>query len=225
MDPREKKLNVETFVEPSFQENSFLLWCDGDSDCWLVDPGMPSQQTSQLLAAVEKRQLRPVAIVVTHCHADHIAGIPTLRAKLGDVPIVCPRGEAHMLTSAEGNLSAQIGLPITTPPADQLVAHGDALALGPLSWKVIDVSGHSPAGVAYYCEEAGVALVGDAVFAESIGRYDFPGSSRERLLANIRDNLLTLPEQTVVHCGHGPPATIKQIKQFNMTLRWELEQC
>lgn len=70
-----------------------------------------------------------------------------------------------------------------------------------------------------------MALVGDAVFAESIGRYDFPHSSRERLLTNIRDNLLTLPGETVVYSGHGPAATIKQIREFNMTLRWELEQC
>jgi len=219
------KLNIEVSIEPSFQENSFLLWCDGASDCWLVDPGIPSEQTTRLLATIEQQGLEPAAIVITHCHADHIAGIPTLRSRLGEIPIVCPRDEAHMLTSAEDNLSAQIGLPLTTPPADQLVAHGDRLTLGALSWKVLDVAGHSPGGVAYYCEEVGVALVGDAVFAESIGRYDFPHSSRERLLTNIRDNLLTLPGETVVYSGHGPAATIKQIREFNMTLRWELEQC
>jgi hydroxyacylglutathione hydrolase len=90
---------------------------------------------------------------------------------------------------------------------------------------VLDVSGHSPAGVAYYCAEAGVALVGDAVFAEGIGRYDFPHSSRERLITNIRENLLTLPEDTVVYPGHGPSATIAQLLEHNMTLRAELDQC
>jgi hydroxyacylglutathione hydrolase len=219
------KLNIETFVEPSFQENGFLLWCDGSPECWLVDPGFPPQQTEEFAAAVKERGLSPKRIVVTHCHVDHIAGIGALRALLGDVPIVCPRGEEHMLTSAEGNLSTNLGLAVTAPPPERTVGHGDTLSLGELDWKVLDVSGHSPAGVAYYCAEVGVALVGDAVFAESIGRYDFPHSSRERLLSNIRDNLLTLPGQTVIYSGHGPAATIKQIRQYNVTLRWELEQC
>ena len=219
------KLNIEIFVEPSFQENGFLLWCQGDSECWLVDPGLPSRQIEQFAAAVQKLKLTPRAIVVTHGHADHIGGIRTLLSLLGDVPIVCPRGEEQMLTSAEENLSAGLGLPVTAPAPEQLVSHGDALTLGDLEWRVLDVSGHSPAGVAYYCEEAGVALVGDAVFAEGIGRYDFPHSSRERLIANIRENLLTLPEETLVYPGHGPSATIAQLLEHNMTLRAELDQC
>ena len=218
-------LNIEVFVEPSFQENGFLLWSHDGPDCWLVDPGFPQKQTRQFAAAVERHGLTPRAILVTHGHVDHIAGISELRALLGDVPIVCARGEEEMLVHPEANLSCNLGLDVVCPPPDQTVSHGDALALGDLDWTVLDVRGHSPAGVAYHCGEAGVVLVGDALFAEGIGRYDFPSSSRERLINNIRENLLTLPEDTVVYPGHGPSATIGQIMQHNLTLRAELEQC
>jgi len=219
------KLNIEIFVEPSFGENGYLLWCADTPDCWLVDPGFPPQQTEQFTTTVARRRLSPQAILITHAHVDHIAGINELRHVLGEVPIVCPRGEEQMLTSAEENLSAALSLSVTVPPPDRLVAHGDELMLGELRWSVLDVSGHSPAGVAYYCRAAAVAVVGDALFADSIGRYDFPHSSRQRLLANIRAHLLSLPDGTVIYSGHGSPARIERIKQRNQVLRWELEQC
>lgn len=218
------KLQVETFIEPSFQENGYLLSCDGTPDCWLVDPGFPPQ-TDQFVAAIERRRLRPQNILLTHCHVDHIAGVAPLCERLGAVPVICPRGEEHMLADAEENFSAGLGLAVTGPRPARAVAHGDTLSLGSLEFQVLDVSGHSPGGVAYYCPEAGAVFVGDALFAESIGRYDFHNSSRKRLLRNIRDRLLTLPPETVVYSGHGPPATIQHIKRHNMTLRWELEQC
>ena len=219
------KLNVEVFVEPSFEENGYLVWRESHPECWVIDPGFPPQQTKQFAAAVQQRKLTPGAILITHAHVDHIAGISELRSLVGDVPIVCPRGEEHMLTSPDGNLSADLGLAVTAPPPEQLVGHGDALRLGELDWRVLDVSGHSPAGVAYYCADAGVAFVGDALFADSIGRYDFPNSSRKRLLANIREHLLSLPGETVIYSGHGPEATIERIQEHNQVLRWELEQC
>jgi hydroxyacylglutathione hydrolase len=213
-------LCVEVFIEPSFQENGLLLWPADAPDCWVVDPGFPPQ-CDRLAAAVDRRKLTPRAILLTHCHVDHLAGAETVQTKLAGVPLWAPRDEQHMLDDPYGNLSAQMGLPVTAPPAAELLAPGQTLKLGELPWQVLDVSGHSPGGLAYYCPPAGVVITGDALFASGIGRTDFPGSSGPKLIRNIRENLLTLPPKTVVYSGHGPATTIEREVAVNPFLREE----
>jgi hydroxyacylglutathione hydrolase len=207
-------LNVETFVEPMFQENALLLWPQGKTDCWLVDPGFDPQDEA-LAAEVEQHHLTPKAILLTHCHADHLAGVRALQQRLPATPLWAPRDEEHMLGDANANLSAPFGFGVTAPPADRLLKPGEQLQLGPLAWNVLDVGGHSPGGLAFYCPAAGIVVVGDALFAGSIGRHDFPGSSQRRLLRNIREHLLTLPPETIVYSGHGPTTTIAREKRYN----------
>ncbi len=207
-------LSLDVFVDPLFQENAFLLWPVAGRDAWVVDPSFPPQP-DEILAAVREHNLTVRAILLTHCHADHLAGVNTLRSQLPEAALWAPRGEEHMLRDAGANLSAPFGMPVTAPAADRLLGPGDVLALGDLSWDVLDVAGHSPAGLAYFCRAAGVAVVGDALFQGSVGRYDFPGSSGERLLHNIRTQLLTLPAETVVYPGHGPATTIGHERQYN----------
>jgi len=99
-------------------------------------------------------------------------------------------------------------VPMTFPPADELLQVGQELTLGDTVWKVLDTSGHTPGGVSFYCPDLQVVIAGDALFARSIGRTDFPGSSHAQLITTIRENLLTLPDETQVITGHGPQTTI-----------------
>ncbi len=207
-------LQVAVFVEPLFQENGYLLSVEGEREAWVIDPGLPPQPV-KLAAAIRERNLQLQAILLTHCHVDHIAGIGPLREQFAQAQIWCPRDEQDMLGDAEANMSAPFGYAVTAPPADRLLAPGDELTLGRLSWRVLDVSGHSPGGVAYYSPQAGVVFTGDALFAGSIGRYDFPGSSGRRLLSNVRRHLLSLPPDTVVYSGHGPSTTIGEESESN----------
>lgn len=223
------ELRIETFVDPMFQQNGYVVWREGSDACWIIDPGLPPEP-EEMLAEIESRGLAPAAMLLTHAHADHIAGVEPLRARLAGVPVWCPRGEAELLTSAEANLSAAMGFPIAARPAERYLDAGEVITLAGLPFECRDVAGHSPGGMAYVCldaavgESGGIAIVGDAVFADSIGRYDFPHSSRRRLISNIRANLLTLPPATWVFSGHGPPATIGDIRRRNRVLAYELQE-
>jgi glyoxylase-like metal-dependent hydrolase (beta-lactamase superfamily II) len=124
-----------------------------------------------------------------------------------------------MLGDPVANVSAMFGLSLTCPPADELLSPGQTLSEDGLAWRVLDTSGHTPGGVSYHCAEAGVVLTGDALFEGSIGRTDIPGADAERLLRNIRENLLSLPDLTRVLPGHGPETTVGRERRNNPFLR------
>ncbi len=180
--------------------------------CWVVDPGLSA---GPLLEYLERTGLSPERILLTHGHADHIAGVAAVKEAFPDAVLTVPHDDVHMLTDPAANLSLPFGFNITTPAPDQTVRAGEELKMGPLTWRVIDTSGHTPGGVSYYCAEAEVVITGDALFAESIGRTDIPGASEARQLKNIRENLLTLPDATRVLPGHGPITTIEHERRHN----------
>lgn len=210
---RHGPLELAVFTDPVWQANSYLLWTPR-REAWAVDPGYPPAG-EQIADAVRRRALNLGAVLLTHGHLDHIAGLATLRREFPGVQIIAPAGEENMLSDPAANLSAIFGESLVAPPADRLLHAGDELRLGALDWRALDVSGHSPAGLAYYCPAAGVVLTGDALFAGGIGRTDFPGGGMKRLLANIRASLLTLPDGTVVYSGHGPPTTVADERAGN----------
>ena len=113
-------------------------------------------------------------------------------------------------------MSAQFGLPITSPPADRLVREGDVIEAAGLRLEVFDVPGHSPGHVVFFYRAApSVLFGGDVLFRGSIGRHDFPNSDGELLLEGIRTKLFTLAPDTVVYPGHGPTTTIGHEKRYN----------
>jgi glyoxylase-like metal-dependent hydrolase (beta-lactamase superfamily II) len=170
-----------------------------------------------LIDAIRRRGLAPAAQLITHGHADHIAGIAALQQVWPDAPIVIGAGDAPMLTDPVRNLSAPFGFPIVAPPADLLVADGQAIDFAGIRWIVREIPGHSPGHVVYVADRPDAAYVvgGDVLFQGSIGRTDFPGGNFTLLVTGIREKLFCLPDETIVLPGHGEPTTIGEERRSN----------
>lgn len=208
-------LHIKTTNDPVYAQNGMVIYLREGGPCWIIDPGF-APQPEEIVAHVRDLKLTPTAIVLTHAHADHIAGIDDVRAQLGQLPVYLAKEEWAALTDPMENLSGMVGEALTTAVRDPLdLKPGETITLDTSTWNILDTSGHSPGGRTLYCAELGVAIVGDALFAGSVGRVDFPHSNGDDLIRNIRENLMALPDPTRVLSGHGPETTIGQERTTN----------
>ena len=207
-------IQIHTIESAPFAENSYVVWRDGATEAFVVDPGF---EPDAILDFLTTRGLALAAIVNTHGHVDHIAGNAELKRAFPAAPIVIGPGDAAMLTDANLNLSAPFGVPVTSPPADRLVNEGETFTAAGIALEVFDLSGHSPGHVVYLIRETTpfTVLGGDVLFRAGIGRTDFPGGSFEVLKAGIERVLWPLPPDTVVYPGHGPVTTVGHEKRTN----------
>src|SRR5207244_9436484 len=138
-------------------------------------------------------------LILTHGHLDHIAGVPEIRAAYPSIPVYMAKEAAPALSDPNENMSAGYGMPLVVGAIETRdLPPGEPLELDGLTWHAFDTSGHAPGSRSLYCAEAGVAIVGDALFYRSIGRTDFHHSDAKAYLRNIREKLLTLPDETKV---------------------------
>jgi hydroxyacylglutathione hydrolase len=189
--------------------NCYILGCPETREAIVVDPG---GDADVIAARVKRDGLTPVEIVCTHGHGDHIAKVAELKREFGV-------GFAIHL-SAHGIIEPSVieaplwGLgTIEEPAIDVTLSHGDSIRFGAVEGRVRHTPGHSPCSIAIVFD--GFVLVGDTLFAGSVGRTDLLGGDFETLLASIRRELLSLPDETVVYCGHGPRTTIGTERRSN----------
>lgn len=204
-------LHIETFTLGQWMTNCYVAYTDA-GNCWIIDCGF---EPEDMFEFIEEKNLTPQQVVLTHAHVDHIAGLPSLRRRWKDLPIVIHEAEREYPGDPALNLSIALAEPIVAPEPTSVFLHGDTLMLDGIGFEVRHTPGHSPGGVCLYQQEHHLAIVGDTLFAGSIGRSDFPTSNSNDLLNSIRTQLLTLPDDTRVLPGHGPATTIGTERRTN----------
>lgn len=193
---------VRTFSGGPFAQNMFLVACARTGRGILVDPGAA---TRQALAEAERQGIAIERIVLTHSHLDHVDGVPLAKRETG-VPVVMHR-EAQPMYDAAATQAQMFGVRVEPmPPADGYLEPGEPVRFGECELEVRPTPGHAPGHVTLVGE--GYALVGDCVFRGSIGRTDLPGGDFQTLMRSIREQILTLPDETVLYSGHGPETTV-----------------
>lgn len=211
-------MNLKAFTFNSFSVNGFVLSNDS-GDAILIDPSAGSEQEEQALARyIETNHLTVRHLLNTHLHLDHVLGNAFVAKTYGVQP-EAHEEDAFMLDLQEEQ-SEMFGLPLREPsPAlGNYLAEGDTVEIDGIKLQVIHVAGHSPGGIAFFCENPGevngqknvppLLFPGDIIFAGSRGRSDLFGGDEEALVSGIKSKLLTLPKETVVFPGHGPMTTI-----------------
>jgi hydroxyacylglutathione hydrolase len=199
--------NVVSIVSLPFQENTYIAWLRGRSDCVVIDPGL---EPDLILDRLRRENLQPAIILNTHGHGDHIGGNAAMKRSFPMAPLVIGELDEPMLTNPMLNMSGLAGFQITSPPADRVLREGDEVETAGFRFSVRHIPGHSPGHIVFIWDEHAPKIVfgGDVLFAGSVGRWDLPGGSARTLISGIREKLLTLPPDTRVLPGHGPETTV-----------------
>jgi hydroxyacylglutathione hydrolase len=191
-------LDVEMLTVGPVAENCFLLRREGSDRLLVVDPG---EEEERILAAIEASGAEVEAILVTHCHFDHIGAVAPV-AKATGAPVYCPEIEVPVLADIMAFVPWEGFGPFETYEADEIVRGGETLELAGMELDVVFTPGHSPGHVTYAVRDEPAIFSGDVLFQGSVGRVDLPGGDGPTLLASIGRLLDSFSDETVVHPGH-----------------------
>lgn len=210
---------VANFTFNPFQENTYILY-DDSKECIIIDPGCyTAAERTQLQEFISASGLRPVRLINTHCHIDHVFGNKFVADTYG-LDLEIHQGELVVLESLE-TVCRQYGIPNVqaSPAPARFIAAGEKIEFGHSHLKSLYTPGHSPASLSFYCEASNFVIAGDVLFQNSIGRTDLPGGDFDTLITSIKEQLFPLGDEVRVYPGHGPATTIGYEKVNNPFLK------
>lgn len=208
-------VKVHSFQFNPFQENTFVVY-DQEKNCVIIDPGCYERHEEEVLFDfIEENKLKPIALLNTHAHIDHILGNAAVKSKY-DIPFYIHKEDLTTLHSVE-SYAHVYGFEkyIPSPDPDDYLIDNSELVFGAMKFKIYHTPGHAPGHVVFFDQENKFVINGDVLFNGSFGRIDLPGGDLETLKKSIFEVMFQLPDDTIVYCGHGPETTIGKEKQDN----------
>jgi glyoxylase-like metal-dependent hydrolase (beta-lactamase superfamily II) len=217
-------MNLHFFTFNPLQENTYIIWCQDTLECAIIDAGnYDSAEGAALEEFITANHLKPTLLLGTHAHIDHVFGNWFVKQKW-DLPYYLNEGDIPMFARSE-QMAVLWSLQYTPGPMpDHNLAHGDQIKIGNCEMEVRFVPGHAPGHVIFVNHTDRWIIGGDTLFRGSIGRTDLPGGNHDLLLKKIREEMFTLPDDYIVHSGHGPYTSIgfeKENNPFFLTTHWE----
>lgn len=196
-----------------FEQNCTLLWCEETRRAAVVDPG---GDVDRILATVAEKGVQVEKILLTHGHIDHAGGTAELARRLGNIPIEGPHEDERFWLDALDQQSRQFGFPLVdTFTPTRWLHDGDSVTVGNATLEVRHTPGHTPGHVVFFDRSDKVAIVGDVLFAGSIGRTDFPRGDHRQLIRSIRERLWPMGDDVTFIPGHGPLSTFGDERESN----------
>ena len=200
-------IQVKPFTCNPYQENTYLLY-DETLECVIIDPGMyTGEEQNTVLKFIAENKLKPVLLLNTHCHIDHVLGNKFVYDTYGLFPQF-HHNELPVLTAIAG-YAPQMGIRYEVSPLPEIyLEESGEVKFGNSVLELIFAPGHSPAHLCFYSKNDQFLIGGDVLFYQSIGRTDLPGGNHAQLIQNISEKLFTLPDDCKVYPGHGPATSI-----------------
>lgn len=198
-------ITVKKFVCNPLQENTYVV-SDDSRECVVIDCGaFFDDERKAIVSYINTQQLKPVRLLCTHGHFDHIFGCDTIFDAFGLQPEV-HSDDAYLTDDVNAQVKQMLGadLQLQMPAIGHYLADGEVIAFGHHQLKVLHTPGHTPGGVVFYCEQERTAFSGDTLFRMSIGRTDFEKGSYEQIIDSLHNVIAKLPADTTVYTGHGP---------------------
>ncbi len=215
-------ITVKSFCFNSFEENTYVL-SDASGECLIIDPGCHMEEEEKELSGyISENNLKPVRLINTHCHIDHILGNSFIAGKY-TLKLEANENELPVL-SASGYVSQMYQIQLNpSPEIDKFINEGDIINFGNSELEVFFTPGHSPGSLTFYSREDKFIISGDVLFERSIGRTDLPGGDYDTLITSIITKLLPLGDDVKVYSGHGNSTTVGSEKSHNPFLREHLQ--